>query len=196
MYSPLAQLPDQYLRVMASGMTLAVRTTVPPLNTLHAIRQQIRASVRDQVLYDVGTMEQIAGGTLARQRFLLVLFGIFAGVALFLACIGIYGVLAYFTSRRIPEFGVRIALGATAGDVMILVLRQSVGMICIGACMGLLAGFAVARLLNHFVAGVRSTDPFTFVVMISVLVVAALFASFLPARRASRTEPMSALRRE
>jgi len=196
MYCPLAQLPDQYLRVMASGMTLAVRTTVPPLNLAHAIRQQIRAAARDQVLYDIGTMEQITSGTLARQRFLLVLFGIFAGLALLLACIGIYGVLAYFTSQRIPEFGVRIALGATPSNLISLVLRQSLRMICIGVCMGLLAGFAAARLLKHFVDGVRSTDPLTFVVMISVLVLAALFASFLPARRASRTESMSALRQE
>jgi predicted permease len=194
MYSPLAQLPDQYLGVMASGMTLTVRTTLPPLNIVHAIRQQIRASARDQVLYDVGTMEQIAEGTLARQRFLLMLFGIFAGLALLLACIGIYGVLAYLTGQRIPELGVRIALGATPSDLMSLVLRQSLEMICVGACIGLLAGFAAARLLKHFVAGAQSTDPLTFLLMISVLVVAALFASFVPARRASRTEPMIALR--
>jgi predicted permease len=196
MYCPLAQLPDQYLRVMAPGMTLAGRTTVPPLNILHAIRQQIRASARDQVLYDIGTMEQIASGTFARQRFLLLLFGIFAGLALLLACIGIYGVLAYLTSQRIPEFGVRIAIGATSRDVIRLVLQQSLRMIFVGACIGSLAGFAAARLLKHFVAGVQSTDPLTFVLMISVLVLAALFASFLPARRASRTEPMSALRQE
>jgi predicted permease len=196
MYSPLAQLPDRYLGVMASGMTLAVRTTVPPLSMVHAIRQQIRAYARDQVLYDVGTMEQIAGGTLARQRFLLVLFGVFAGLALLLACIGIYGVLAYLTSQRMPEFGVRIALGATPSNLMSLVLRQSLGMIGIGACIGLLAGLAAARVLKHLVAGVRSTEPSTFIVMISVLVLAALFASFLPARRASRTEPMSVLRQE
>ena len=125
-----------------------------------------------------------------------MLFGIFAGLALLLACIGIYGVFAYFTSQRIPEFGVRIALGATPSNLIGLVLRQSLGMICIGVCIGLLAGFAAARLLKHFVDGVRSTDPLTFVVMISVLVLAALFASFLPARRASRIESMSALRQE
>jgi predicted permease len=196
MYSPLAQLPDQYLRVMASGITLAARTKVPPLNIVQPIRRQIRGSARDQVLYDVGTMEQLATGTLARQRFLLLLFGIFAGLALLLACIGIYGVLAYLTGQRIPEFGVRIAVGATPRDVMSLVLQQSVGMIFGGVCIGSLAGLAAALLLKHFVTGVQSADPSTFVVMISVLVLAALFASFLPARRASRTEPMSALRQE
>ncbi len=196
MYSPLAQLPDQYLGVMASGMTLTARTKVPPLDVVQAIRQQIRGSARDQVLYDIGTMEQLAAGTLARQRFLLLLFGIFAGLALLLACIGIYGVLAYLTGQRIPEFGVRIAIGATPRDVMRLVLQQSLGMILGGVCIGSLGGLAAALLLKHFVTGVRSMDPLTFVVMISVLVVAALFASFLPARRASRTEPMSALRQE
>jgi len=143
----------------------------------------------------IGTMEQITSGTLARQRFLLVLFGILAGLALLLACIGTYGILAYFTSQRIPEFGVRIALGATPSNLISLVLRQSLG-IWIGVCIGLLAGLAAARLLKQFVDGVRPTDPLTFVVMISVLVLAALFASFLPARRASRTESMSALRQE
>ena len=196
MYSPLAQLPDQYLSVMASGMTLAVRTTVSPLSIVRAIRQQIRGSARDQVLYDVGTMEQLATGTLARQRFLLLLFGIFAGLALLLACIGIYGVLAYLTGQRIPEFGLRIAVGATPRDVMGLVFQQSLAMILGGVCIGSLMGFAATVLLRHFVTGVRSTDPLTFLVMISVLVLAALFASFLPARRASRTEPMSALRQE
>jgi predicted permease len=196
MYLPLAQLPDPYLHVMASGMTLTARTKVPPLNILKAIRQQIRGSARDQVLYDVGTMEQLASGTLARQRFLLLLFGIFAGLALLLACIGIYGVLAYLTGQRVPEFGVRMAIGATPRDVMRLVLRQSLAMIFAGVCTGSLAGLAAALLLKHFVTGVRATDPLTFVVMISVLVLAALFASFLPARRAGRTEPMSALRQE
>lgn len=196
MYLPLAQLPDPYLRVMASGMSLTVRTTTPPLNTVEAVRRQVRGLTRDQVLHEVRTMEQLTTATLSRQRFLLLLFGIFAGVALLLACIGIYGVLAYLTSQRIPEFGVRMALGATARDVMGLVLRQSLGLIFAGAGIGLLAAFAAARLLERLVAGVRSTDPLTFVVMISVLALATAFASFLPARHATRADPVRALRQE
>lgn len=141
-------------------------------------------------------MEQLAGATLARQRFLLLLFGIFAGLALLLACIGIYGVLAYLTSRRTAEIGVRMALGATARDVIGLVFRQSLGMIVIGAGLGIAGAFAAGRLLERLVAGVQSIGAFTFAGMTSILVVAALFASFLPARRASRLDPMRALRLE
>ena len=93
-------------------------------------------------------MEQLATASLARQRFLLLLFGIFAALALLLACVGIYGVLAYLTSQRIPEFGIRMALGATAWNVMGLVLRQSVAMIFIGAIVGIIAAFAAPRLFR------------------------------------------------
>jgi putative ABC transport system permease protein len=126
----------------------------------------------------------------------LLLFGIFAGLALLLACVGIYGVLAYLTSQRIPEFGIRMALGANAGDVMRQVLRQSLGMIFVGTALGTAAALGAVRLLEHLVPGVRSTDPLAFATMILVLVVAALCASFVPARRASRVDPMAALRQE
>ena len=138
----------------------------------------------------------LASGTLARHRFLLLLFGIFAGLALLLACIGIYGVLAYLTSQRVPEFGVRIALGASAHDVMRLVLRQSLGMIFAGVGVGIFAALAAGRLLVHLVNGMRPTEPSTFAIMIPILVFAALLASFAPAHRASRIDPMSALRQE
>ena len=141
-------------------------------------------------------MEQLAKGTLARHRFLLLLFGIFASLALLLACIGIYGVLAYLTSQRVPEIGVRMALGASAGDVMRLVLRQSLGMIFAGVGVGLFAALAAGHLLEHLVDGMRPTEPLTLVITIPVLVVAALFASFVPARRASRIDPMRTLRQE
>ncbi len=141
-------------------------------------------------------MEQLVSASIARQRFLLLLFGVFAGLALLLACIGIYGVLAYLTGQRVPEMGVRIALGASAGNVVWLVLRKSLGMIFSGVGVGILAALAAARVLQHLVEGVQPTGPSTFAIVIPVLVVAALFASFLPARRASRIDPISALRQD
>jgi ABC-type antimicrobial peptide transport system permease subunit len=141
-------------------------------------------------------MEQLASASLARQRFVMVLFSVFAGLALLLAAVGIYGVLAYLTGQRVPEMGVRIAMGASAGQVIWLVLRQSLGMIFAGVAMGIAGALATARLLAHLVDGMRPTEPLTFAVMILVLVAAALVASFVPARRASRVDPIVALRYE
>lgn len=141
-------------------------------------------------------MEQQVHGSLSRQRFLLVLFGIFAGLALLLACIGIYGVLAYLTNQRVPEIGIRMALGANAGDVMGMVFRQSLGMIFLGGAIGVAASLGAGHLLEAQVAGMRPTDPLTYATMISILAAAALFASFVPARRASRIDPVKALRQE
>ncbi|HEX3585890.1 MAG TPA: FtsX-like permease family protein [Candidatus Angelobacter sp.] len=177
-------------------MSIAVRTSVDPLTLVEPLRRAVRGASGDQVLYEVRTLDQLAKSSLARQRFLLLLFGIFAALALLLACVGIYGVLAYLTSQRIPEFGIRMALGATAHNVMGLVLRQSVGMIIVGTVLGMAGAFAAARLLEHLISGVRSTDPLAFGTMILVLVIAALSASFVPARRASRVDPMKALRQE
>lgn len=196
LYYPFAQVPDKLVPRWSELMSIAVRTSVDPLNLVEPLRRAVRGAAGDQVLYEVRTIEQLAKGTLAPQRFLLLLFGLFAALALLLACVGIYGVLAYLTSQRIPEFGIRMALGATAGNVMGLVLRQSVAMIFIGAVVGTAAAFAASRLLEHLVPGVRSTDPLAFTAMVLVLVIAALLASFIPARRASRADPMKALRQE
>ena len=195
-YYPFAQVADALLPRWSQLMSLAVRTNITPLNIVDPLRREVRGASGDQVLYEVRTMDQLAASTLARQRFLLLLFGIFAGLALLLACVGIYGVLAYLTSQRIPEFGIRMALGATAHNVMGLVLRQSVGMIAVGAIAGIAAAFAASRLLEHLVPGVRSTDPLAFATMVLVLVIAALLAGFVPARRATRVDPMKALRQE
>ena len=196
LYDSFAQLPDPLLRDFSSVMSLAVRTSVEPLGLAQPLERAARGATRAQTLYEVRTMEQLARGSLASQRFLLVLFGIFAGLALLLACIGIYGVLAYLTSRRVPEMGLRLALGASPRQVMWLVLRQSLGMILAGVGVGTLGAFAAGRLLERLVSGMRPAEPLTFVVTISVLVIAALFASFVPARRASRIDPMTALRPE
>jgi predicted permease len=195
-YYPFAQLPDQFLRRWSELMSVVVRTNVTPLSVVDSLRHEVRGITGDQVLYEVRTMEQLARGTLARQRFLLLLFGIFAGLALLLACIGIYGVLAYLTGERVPEIGVRMALGARPADVIWLVLRQSLRMILVGVGVGLFGAMAAAHLLEHLVEGVRRADLSALAVMIPVLVIAALLASFLPARRASRVDPMTALRQE
>jgi len=196
LYYPFAQVPDALLRRWSELMSIAVRTGIDPLSVVEPLRRSVRGATNDQVIYEVHTMEQLASASLARQRFLLMLFGIFAGLALLLACIGIYGVLAYVTSQRVPEIGLRMALGADPRDVLRLVLGQSLRLIFMGVGVGLAAAFAAARVLGKLVSGVRSTEPSTFALMVLILVAAALFASFLPARRASRIDPMSALRQE
>jgi putative ABC transport system permease protein len=148
------------------------------------------------VLYQIRTMEQLVGDSLARQRFVMMLFAIFSGVALVLASVGIYGVLSYLTSRRAREFGVRMALGASGGDLLRLVLRQSAGLIGVGVVLGTLGAWVAARLLERFVEGMRAPEPATFAVMTGVLAIAALAASAIPARRAGRADAMRALRHE
>lgn len=196
LYFPLAQIADPLLRFWSSVMSIAVRTTVPPLSMLEPLRRVLRDAGSDQVIYEVHTMEQLTSASLERQRFLMVLFGIFAALALLLACIGIYGVLAYLTSRRVPEFGVRVALGATARDVIRLVLRESLLLIAFGVVLGLSGAWATGRLLVRLVEGMEPPEFSTYAAMVLILVAAALLASALPARKASRVDPLEALRQE
>jgi ABC-type antimicrobial peptide transport system permease subunit len=195
-YYPFAQLPDRYVRRWSELMSIVVRTEVAPLNEVESLRRELRGVAGDQVLYEVHTMEQLASDSLERQRFLLLLFGVFAGLALVLACIGIYGVLAYLTGRRVPEIGLRMALGAKPSSVLWLVLRQSLGMIVIGVTLGTGAALAAGRILQKLVEGTQPIEISAFLVTIPVLVLAALFASYLPARRASRVDPVIALRQD
>jgi len=195
-YYPFAQVLDGWLPRWSHLMSIAVRTTVPPLTIVQPLRQELRGVANDQVLYEIRTMEQLARASLARQRFLLLLFGIFAGLALVLACIGIYGVLAYLTAQRVPEIGVRMALGATAGNVVRLVIRQSLRMILAGVAAGVCGALIAGRILERLVEGMRPAEAGTFALMGAVLVAAALVASYLPARRASRVDPVRALRQE
>ncbi len=193
-YYPFAQVPDQLVRRWSELMSIVVRTGAPPLNVVDSLRREIRGVTGDQVIYEVHTLEDLAGASLAQQRFLLLLFAVFAALALLLACVGIYGVLSYLTSQRVPEIGVRMALGASTRDVLGLVLGQSLRMIAAGAVAGGITSLAAGRLLQHLVDGVHIGDPLTFIAMISILLLAALLASFLPAQRASRLNPVQALR--
>lgn len=195
-YYPFAQVAPPFLNRWSQLMSIAVRTTVPPLTLVEPLRRELRGATGDQVLYQVRTMEQLAHDSLAMQRFLLLLFGIFAALALVLACIGIYGVLAYLTGRRVPEIGLRMAIGASPADVTWLVLRQSLGMILLGIGIGVIAALAAGRILENLVEGMQPTTLTTLVIMIPFLVLAAMLASLIPARRASRVDPVHALRQE
>lgn len=196
LYYPFAQVPDQVMPFFSSILSIAVRTTVPSMTIVESLRQELRGASGDQALYEVHTMEELVSASLERQRFLLFLFGIFAGLALLLACIGIYGVLAYLTSQRIPEIGVRMTLGATAQDVLRLILGESLVMISVGVGTGTIAALLTGRVLTRLVEGMRPAALSTFAVTIPVLLLAALFASFIPARRASHIDPMDALRQQ
>jgi predicted permease len=195
-YYPFAQVSAPLLHFFSSVMSITARTRTPPLHVVEPLRRELRGAAGDQVLYEIRTMEQLVSASLSRQRFLLVLFGIFAGLALLLACTGIYGVLAYLTGQRVPEMGVRMALGASVGDILRLVLRQSLEMIFVGVGVGILAALAAGRVLLRLVEGMQPATAATFAIMIPLLIAAALLASFIPARRASLVNPVQALRQE
>src|SRR5262249_43824077 len=195
-YSPFTQVPQRLLPFFSTVMSIAVRTQVPPLNVLGSLQQELRGAAGDQALYEVRTMEQLVGASLSPERFMLLLFGIFAVLAMLLSCISVYGVVAYTTSRRIPELGVRMALGATAVKIVTLVLGDSIAMIAAGVTGGTVAALVTGRLLERLVEGMRPPDVSTFGIVLATLVTAASVASFLPAWRASRLETTTALRQE
>jgi predicted permease len=195
-YYPFAQVPDQLVRRWSELMSIAVRTSVAPLSVVEPLRHELRGASDDQVLYEIRTLDQLASNSLARARFLLVLFGVFAGVALLLACIGIYGVLSFLTNERVPEIGTRMAMGANAAQVMRLVLGQSLRLIAFGIVGGMLGVQAASRLMERFVEGVRGIEPSTLAATVAVLAASAFLATYIPARRASRLDAMTALRSE
>jgi hypothetical protein len=196
MYYPLAQVPPRLLRTFAGFMSIAVRTKVPPREVLGALRAGLRGPSGDQALYGARTMEELVSGSVARQQFLAQLFAIFGGLALLLACVGLYGVLAYLSSQRAREFGVRMALGATGGDVMRLVLSQSAALIVAGVVVGVGGAWMAARALERAVEGMRAPELLTLAGMTTVLVATALLASAIPARGAARADATQALKRE
>jgi predicted permease len=195
-YYPLAQVPDPLVRFFSSVLSVVVRTKVPPLSTVDALQRQARGATGDQTLYEIRTMEQLVSASLARQRFLLFLFAVFAGLALLLACIGIYSVIAYLMSRRVPEFGVRIALGAHSSDIVRLVLRESLAIISSGIGIGLLTSIATGRVLQRLLPGVQTGQGLILAVVLPALILVALFACYIPARRAAKVDPVVALRYE
>lgn len=193
MYYPFGQVPDSLMGFFSTIMSVVIHTSVPARGLIAPVRQALHG---DQILYEIDTMDELVSGSLGRQRFLLALFSVFAGLALLLACVGIYGVLAYLTRQRVPEIGVRMALGASSGDVLRMVLRQSLVMILAGIVLGVGGAIAAAWVLERLVDGVQPTGPAIYAIMLALLLAAALLASFIPARRASLIDPLKALRQD
>ncbi|HKS39345.1 MAG TPA: ADOP family duplicated permease, partial [Blastocatellia bacterium] len=175
---------------------LVVRTSGDPLQLAAAVRNEVWAVDKDQPVSNVSTMEAILAQSVARERFNMLLLAIFAGVALALAAVGIYGVMSYSVTQRTHEIGVRMALGANRSDVLKLVVGQGVKLVSVGVAIGLVSAFALTRVMESLLFGVSATDPATFAVISIVLVAVAMFASYIPARRATKVDPMIALRYE
>jgi putative ABC transport system permease protein len=179
-----------------SALGLIVRTQGNPLAVVAPIERAIHTVDKDLPVYSVWTMDQLLGNSLAQRRLTLVLLSSFAALALLLAAVGVYGVIAYTVRQRTRELGIRLALGAQAGDVLRLILRQGLKLTLIGVALGLTAALALTRWMESLLFGVRPADPLTFGVIALVLLLVAICACWIPARRATRVDPLIALRSE
>jgi putative ABC transport system permease protein len=196
LYLPVWQVPDRFWPLLANGSTYVARTAGNSGDIAGAIRPAAEKVVSSAVLYDVRPMGEIVARSVSTQRLTMFLLSIFSALALVLSAVGIYGVISYLTGQRTHEIGVRVALGASRSDVLRLVLGQGLKITLIGVAIGLAAAFGLTRLITTLIYGVGTTDPLTFASVAVLLSGVALFACYLPARRAMRVDPMVALRYE
>jgi putative ABC transport system permease protein len=173
---------------------LVIRTQVAPLSLAGSVRDAIWSVDKDQPVSEIRTMSDIVSQAVARQRFSMLLLGLFAGLALLLAAVGIYGVMSYTVAQRTHEIGIRMALGAQRGDVLKLALGQGLRLVTFGVLIGLAAAFVLTRVMTSLLFGVSPTDSMTFITISVVLMSVAALASYIPALRATRVDPMLALR--
>jgi putative ABC transport system permease protein len=194
--------PEMYVsyqqdkRFFAVPRDLAVKTVGDPLSLIAALRAEIWKLDKDLPLFRVQTMEQIVSKSISERRFNMLLLAIFALLALVLAIVGIYAVMSYTTAQRTHEIGIRISLGASAGDVLRLVMRQGLLLTICGVAFGIVGAWALTRVMTGLLFGVSATDPLTFILIAASLTVVSLLACYLPARGATKVNPLDALRSE
>jgi putative ABC transport system permease protein len=190
MYLPMRQCPDQ------SSADLVVRSALPPAHLSGAIRAALQPIAANLPGNDFRTLQQLVDKSLSPRRFLVLLLGGFAVFALILASLGIYALISYSVHQRTQEIGIRMALGASARDVQVRILVQTLTLAAIGITIGTAASLALVQGAGSLLFGVTPRDPGTFAAMLLVLTTVAMVAGYLPARRASRIDPMVALRAE
>jgi len=197
-YQSLMQLPEEQLSLVVLGMDALARSKSGAVPSFKSIENSITQMNHEQVAYNPESMDDVISDTLASRRFAMILLNVFAGTALLLASIGMYGVISYLVGQRAREIGIRMALGANRGDVLRWVLRRGNKLALIGAGSGLLAALILSQAIarSSLLYGVRPYDPWTFIGVTTSMMVVALFACYLPARRATRIDPMKALRAE
>jgi putative ABC transport system permease protein len=161
-----------------------------------SIRNQVRAIEPNEPVGQIVTMDDSLSTSVAGRRFQMLLLGIFAAVALIIATVGIYGVISYAVSQRMREIGIRIALGAQAGDVLRMIVWRGISLTMIGIALGVAAALALTRVMKNLLFNVSATDPATFALIALLLIVVALIASYIPARRATKVDPITVLKSE
>ena len=188
-YQPMVQAPLPF-------MTVVLRTSVPPGTLAEPLRRAVSELSPSQPVQKIQTMAQVLHDSLAQRRFTMVVLWIFAGLALTLAAVGLYGVMSFSVAQRSREFGVRLAVGADPGRILVLVVKEAVRLLVAGLVLGGVAALIMGRLITGFLFQVRPTDPIALASATVILTAVTLLAAWIPARRATRTDPMVALRIE
>jgi putative ABC transport system permease protein len=198
MYIPQSQVPGGLTTLANSAIPLswAVRTAAAPMAIRIPVEQEIRAVDGQIPISRERTMEQVVAATVSRQNFNMLLLSIFAGVALALAAIGIYGLMSYAVQQRTQELGIRMALGANRSNVLRLIMAQGMKLAVSGVVLGLALAWGLTRLIASLLFGVKASDPSTFGLVAAILAGVALIAAYVPARRATAIDPLIALRYE